>query len=271
MAAGESALGVEAPRHQAEGLSDARATPSVAGVLEWMRAEFQPASATLTRTPDAHVFRVEQGSPSPTLLITHAVFHEHTLGEILTTLERAHVAARLRSDPITPLRCIARDGHIAIAGRPSWHRSPQSAALELRTSDAQAADPLRVAAELVAALPHPVVVAALDRRVLAANLAAARLFGCGLDQLLCTSLDELVVPRERRRVAAQDRRALRGEAQRYDTTVSGADGRERQVGVVTTRLVLDGYLVGTVAAFSPCAALIPLGGDACTQSCAATA
>jgi PAS domain S-box-containing protein len=136
---------------------------------------------------------------------------------------------------------------------------------------ARAADPLRVAAEFVAALPHPVLVAALDRRVLAANRSAAQLFGCGLDQLLCASLDELVVPRERRQVAAQDRRALRGEAQRYDTTVMCADGQERHVGVVTTRLVLEGSLIGTVATLSERAALIPPGGDGCIQSCAAIA
>lgn len=271
MTAREIELDVEPPQHHVERAAGASPVEqALAGVLAWMRAEFQPAAAAVTRTADAYVFQVEQGSPSPTLLIAPAVFDQSSLAEILMVLGRAHVAARLRSDPITPLWCVEHEGRIAIAQRPSW-RSPRGRPVSARALSTRAADPLRVAAEFVAALPHPVVVAALDRRVLAANRAAAQLFGCELDELLCTSLDELVVPRERRQVAAQDRRALRGEAQRYNTTVVYAHGQERQVGVVTTRLVLEGSLVGTVATLSERASLIPSGGDGCTQSCAAIA
>jgi PAS domain S-box-containing protein len=108
-------------------------------------------------------------------------------------------------------------------------------------------DPLRIAAEIVAALADAVVVTALDRKVLTANQAAAELFGRRVADLPGTPIDDLVVSEERQHVADREHRAFGGEQQRYETTVVRADGQERKVAVSTTPLVLDGELVGTVA------------------------
>ena len=110
-----------------------------------------------------------------------------------------------------------------------------------------ALDPLRVAAEIVAALADAVVVTGLDRRVLTANRSAAELFGRRLADLPGTAIDDLVASAERQHVAEREHRAFEGEQQRYETTVVRADGEERNVAVSTTPLVLDGDLVGTVA------------------------
>lgn len=245
----------------------------VAGVLQWMCAEFQPAKAKVTDDEDAeaYVFRVEQGFPSPTLLIAHPVFHRHSLGQILGALERHHVAARLRCDPITALRCIEQDGGIAVAQRQSWRRPAPGGRFTLLAPRDAAADPLRVVAELVAALPDAVVVTALDRGVLVANRAAAQLFGWGLDDLLRASLDDLVAPGQRVHVAERERRALRGEAQRYHTTVLRADGEKRPVAVVATRLVLEGQLIGLIAILCDITVQNPSRSSSCIQSCADTA
>ena len=53
-------------------------------------------------------------------------------------------------------------------------------------------DPLRVAAEIVAALADAVVVTGVDRQVVTANRAAAELFGRPLDDLPGTPIDDLV-------------------------------------------------------------------------------
>jgi len=110
-----------------------------------------------------------------------------------------------------------------------------------------ALDPLRVAAEIVAALADAVVVTGLDRKVLTANRSAAELFGRRLADLPGTAIDDLVTSEERQHVAEREHRAFEGEQQRYETTVVRADGEERNVAVSTTPLVLDGDLVGTVA------------------------
>jgi len=110
-----------------------------------------------------------------------------------------------------------------------------------------ALDPLRVAAEIVAALADAVVVTGLDRKVLTANRSAAELFGRRLADLPGTAIDDLVASAERQHVAEREHRAFEGEQQRYETTVVRADGEERNVAVSTTPLVLDGDLVGTVA------------------------
>jgi len=110
-----------------------------------------------------------------------------------------------------------------------------------------ALDPLRVAAEIVAALADAVVVTGLDRKVLTANRSAAELFGRRLADLPGTAIDDLVASAERQHVAEREHRAFEGEQQRYETTVGRADGEERNVAVSTTPLVLDGDLVGTVA------------------------
>src|SRR5881409_4120320 len=110
-----------------------------------------------------------------------------------------------------------------------------------------ALDPLRVAAEIVAALADAVVVTGLDRKVLTANRSAAELFGRRLADLPGTPIDYLVAAAERQHVAEHEQRAVAGAQQRYETTVVRADGEERVAAVSTTPLVLDGELVGTVA------------------------
>src|SRR3989442_178764 len=110
-----------------------------------------------------------------------------------------------------------------------------------------ALDPLRVAAEIVAALADAVVVTGLDRKVLTANRSAAELFGRRLADLPGTAIDDLVASAERQHVAEREHRAFEGGQQRYETTVVRADGEERNVAVSTTPLVVDGDLVGTVA------------------------
>src|SRR5689334_7503750 len=108
-------------------------------------------------------------------------------------------------------------------------------------------DPLRVAAEIVAALADAVVVTGIDRQVLSANPAAAELFGRPLDDLAGTPIDDLVAITERQHVAEREHRAVEGEEQHYETKVVRVDGEERVVAVATTPLVLEGELLGTVA------------------------
>src|SRR2546422_23455 len=110
-----------------------------------------------------------------------------------------------------------------------------------------ALDPLRVAAEIVAALADAVVVTGLDRKVVTANRSAAELFGRRLADLPGTAIDDVVALAEREHVAARERRAFEGEQQRSETPVVRADGEERNVAVSTTPLMVDGELLGTVA------------------------
>ncbi len=95
-------------------------------------------------------------------------------------------------------------------------------------------DPLRVAAEIVAALADAVVVTGVNRQVLTANRAAAELFGRPLDDLPGTPIDDLVAATERQHVADRERRAVAGEEQRYETKIVGATGGERIVAVSTS-------------------------------------
>jgi two-component system NtrC family sensor kinase len=108
-------------------------------------------------------------------------------------------------------------------------------------------DPMRVAAEIVAALADAVVVTGVNRQVLTANRAAAELFGRPLDDLPGTPIDDLVATAEREHVAEREHRAVAGEAQHYETKIVGATGEERIVAVSTTPLVVEGELIGTVA------------------------
>ncbi|PYP81890.1 MAG: hypothetical protein DMD25_00935, partial [Gemmatimonadetes bacterium] len=119
---------------------------------------------------------------------------------------------------------------------------PPNAALRRR-----AFDPLRVAAEIVAALADAVVVTGVDRQVMSVNRAAAELFGRPLDDLPGTPIDDLVAPAERQHVAEREHLAVEGEEQRYETKVVTATGDERVVAVSTTPLVVEGELLGTVA------------------------
>ena len=108
-------------------------------------------------------------------------------------------------------------------------------------------DPLQAASEIVAALADAVVVTGLDRRVLTANRAAARLFGRPLEDLTGMPIDDVVAPAERAHVADREHRAVDGEEQRYETRVLDAAGEEHVVAVSTTPLVAEGELLGTVA------------------------
>src|SRR5213080_3712157 len=108
-------------------------------------------------------------------------------------------------------------------------------------------DPLRIAAEIVAALADAVVVTGVDRQVLTANRAAAELFGRPLDDLPGTPIDELVSIGEREHVAEREQRAVQGKAQHYETKIVSATGDERSVAVSTTPLLVEGELIGTVA------------------------
>src|SRR5438046_10499585 len=112
----------------------------------------------------------------------------------------------------------------------------------------RAFDPLQVAVEIVAALADAVVVTGIDRRVLTANRAAAELFGRPLDDLPGTPIDDVVALAEREHVAARERRAFEGEEQHYETKVVRGHGEERIVAVSTTPMVVDGELLGAVAA-----------------------
>lgn len=217
-------------------------------MVQWMREQFPPGKTRVTeeRGAEAYLFRVEQGAPSPSLLISQPVLHHYRVEEIIAALERDHVAARLRSDPITRLRCVEQDGRLTVVARPSWRLRPPRARPTF-VGPSHELDPLQLAAVIVAALPEAVVVTALDRSVLMASRAATELFGRRPDGLPGTAIDELVAPGQRQQVAERERLALGGEEQRFETTVARADGKERAVAVVTTRLVVAGQLIGTVA------------------------
>ncbi|HTR77819.1 MAG TPA: PAS domain S-box protein [Gemmatimonadaceae bacterium] len=109
-----------------------------------------------------------------------------------------------------------------------------------------AVDASVIAREIVAALADAVVVTGLDSRILTANRAAAELFGRALEDLPGTLIDDLVVATERPLFAERERRVQRGEDQRYETKIIRVDA-ERDVGVSSTPLIVDGQLMGTVA------------------------
>ena len=250
-AAGDAGPAPSADESQ-PGLDRAHVPVKVKGSLDrmaqWMREQFPRAKTRVTEdhSAEAYLFRVEQGAPSPCLLISQAVFHHYGVEEIIAALGRHHVAARLRSDPITRLRCVEQEGRITVVARPSWRlRQPQ--ARLMFTGPSHELDTLQLASVIVAALPEAVVVTALDRSVLMASHAATELFGRRPGGLPGMAIDELVAPCQRQEVAERERLALGGEEQRFETTVARADGTERAVAVVTTRLVVAGQLIGTVA------------------------
>ena len=92
-----------------------------------------------------------------------------------------------------------------------------------------------------------IIVTSLDRRVLDANEAAARLFGRTREELVGTTVDDCVVPEERQRVAHHEHEAERGHPQRYETRILTAAGTERIVAVASAALYQGRTLVGTAA------------------------
>jgi hypothetical protein len=96
------------------------------GIQSWMNEAFKPGKTRLQQegTPNVYRFEVEQGWPSPALWISQEVFDHHPVDEIVAALEHDHVAARLRSDPITPLMSVEPLGRIIFVPRHSWRRSP---------------------------------------------------------------------------------------------------------------------------------------------------
>ena len=98
---------------------------SLDGIRAWMNEAFKPAKTRLQEegTPSVYRFQVEQGAPSPTLWISQEVFEHHPVDEIIAALDHDHVAAKLRSDPITPLMGVEPQGRIIFVPRHSWRRS----------------------------------------------------------------------------------------------------------------------------------------------------
>lgn len=96
------------------------------GIRAWMNQQFRPAQTKLQEesTPEVYRFQVEQGAPSPTLLVSQEVFDHHTVEEIIAALDHDHVAGRLRSDPITHLICVEPQGRIIFVPHHRWRRSP---------------------------------------------------------------------------------------------------------------------------------------------------
>ena len=98
---------------------------SLDGIRAWMNQQFRPAQTKLQEEgmPNVYRFQVEQGAPSPTLLISQEVFDHHPVDEIIAALDHDHVAAKLRSDPITHLMCVEPQGRIIFVPRHRWRRS----------------------------------------------------------------------------------------------------------------------------------------------------
>ncbi len=98
---------------------------SLDGIRAWMNQQFTPAKTKLQEegTPNVYRFQVEQGAPSPTLFISQEVFNHHPIQEIIAALDHDHVAAKLRSDPITHLMCVEPQGRIMFVPHHGWRRS----------------------------------------------------------------------------------------------------------------------------------------------------
>jgi len=98
---------------------------SLDGIRAWMDEAFKPAKTKVAEegTPNVYCFQVEQGTPSPTLWISQEVVDHHPVDDILVALDHGHVAAKLRSDPITQLMAVEPQGHIIFVPRHRWRRS----------------------------------------------------------------------------------------------------------------------------------------------------
>jgi len=100
---------------------------------------------------------------------------------------------------------------------------------------------------IVESCPDAIIVTSVDRMVLDANEAAARLFDRTRGGLVGVAIDDCVAPAEREKVAQHEREALRGHPQRYETRVITAQGAERIVAVASAALHQGETLVGTAA------------------------
>ena len=109
-------------------------------------------------------------------------------------------------------------------------------------------DLLQAAADIVMALPDAVIVTGEDRRVLAANEAAATLLGQSVTDLVGQLTAEIVAVAERAHVTSREDQVLGGEPQRYETRVLDAQtGEERDVAVSSGPFRVHDELIGTVA------------------------
>jgi len=108
-------------------------------------------------------------------------------------------------------------------------------------------DFLQVAADVVASLPDAVVITGTDRRILAANQAAADLLGRPAAELTGLAVDEVVSAAQRGAVAAREAQVFAGSPQRYETVVIQPGGEERVVAVASAPFTVQGELVGSVA------------------------
>ncbi|MGH2398168.1 MAG: hypothetical protein ACRDFW_14590 [bacterium] len=98
--------------------------PSLEPIRQWMDQQFQPAKITVQdeRSPEGVRYQVEQGSPSPTLYVRKDVLDAHPAEDIIAALNHHHVAARLRSDPIAHLMCVASTAGIVVVRHHRWRR-----------------------------------------------------------------------------------------------------------------------------------------------------
>jgi two-component system, NtrC family, sensor kinase len=109
-------------------------------------------------------------------------------------------------------------------------------------------DLLQAAADIVTALPDAVVVTGIDRRVLAANEAGAKLLGWAIGDVVGQPIAEAVSAGERAHVASREGKVLAGEPQRYETRiVNHQTGEERDVAVSSGPFRIKGDLIGAVA------------------------
>ncbi len=96
---------------------------SLESIRQWMDQEFQPAKVTVReRSPEGICYRVEQGSPSPTLYLPPDVLDAYRAEEIIAALNHQHALARLRSNPVAQLMCVVSNGRIVVVRRQRWHQ-----------------------------------------------------------------------------------------------------------------------------------------------------
>lgn len=126
-------------------------------------------------------------------------------------------------------------------------RRPARKPTQSRTPRRSASLAAGLARGIVESCPDAIIVTSVERTVLDANEAAARMFDRTRADLVGVCIDDCVVPAERERVAQQEREALRGVPQRYETRIITARGVERIVAVASAALHQGATLIGTAA------------------------